>query len=70
MRVANYKTLLNSRKTRRSYAYAAIERDSMSGEEYLYLKADKALDNFNSLTKAEMMEWATREQEYRLITND
>lgn len=67
-RIASQKTLNNNKKTRRSYAFDAMERDSMSGEKYLYIPADKAMDNFNSLNKDEMMRWALREQEYRQIT--
>lgn len=68
MKIASLKTLASSRKTRRSYALCAIERDSMSGEESLVPLADKAMDSFNSLSKKEMLGWAVREQEYRQLT--
>ena len=69
MRAASFKTLHNSRKTRQSYAYRAIERDSMSGDSEVESKADEAMVRLNrgNMSKEEMLEWATREQEWRQL---
>ena len=67
MKIASYNTIMKSRKTRRSYAYTALERDYMHD-------LDGASASFHSFTSGGMSiederKWAFREQEYLLLTN-
>ena len=68
MRIASFKTLKNSRRTRISYAYSAMERDSFMNEEPLQSAADEAMSRLGTMPISEMMDWAMREVEYRQLT--
>lgn len=68
MRVASNKTLTNSKSTRFNYAYRAIERASLSEDIELQKKGDAAMEKLALLSKDEMLHWALREQEFKLLT--
>ena len=71
MKIASCKTLNGSAKTRRAYAYNAIERASMEAdlESERYEKADKAMTSFinGTMGKDEMLDWALEEKDYREV---
>lgn len=69
MKIASYKTLNNNKKTRIKYTLSAIERDSFSEDEKVVEKSDKAFQMIAVMTKKEMMEWATRELEYKQLND-
>ncbi len=70
MKLASYKTLKNSRKTRISYAYNAMERDSMACTGKEQDDATEAIERLGTMSVDEMMDWAFREVEYRQLTSD
>jgi len=65
MRIASYKTIRNNKKTRISYAYNALERDSMNDLE----GANEAFDSFlgRSMPREQELHWADREREWRQL---
>jgi len=67
MRVASKDTLNNSRKTRFNYAYRAIERASLSEDLEQQKLGDDAMGKLNALSKDQMLHWALREQEFKLL---
>ena len=72
MRVASQKTLQNNRKTRFSYAMTAIERATLSDDSEIEAQGDLAMMRLlgqkkPALSKDEMLDWALREQEYKLL---
>lgn len=66
-RIASSKTLRNSTKTRRQYAYNAIERATLERHGAEQEEADKAMTRlFNrTMKKDEMLHWAIDEVDYR-----
>lgn len=73
MKFASIKTLKKNRKTRRNYAYRALERESLFHDTNSvdFERADKALSKFfeRKLSKKEELEWALRELEYKQLTS-
>lgn len=67
MKYASITTLRRNRKTRLSYAYDAIERETLCGNTERVAKADTAMDRLHVMPVAEMMEWAAKEQEWRSL---
>lgn len=68
-RIASNETLKASKKTRLTYAYRAMERDSLSSEPVLAKKADDAMERLGNMTKSEMLDWAFREKEYMMLND-
>lgn len=69
-KIASYKTLNTNSKTRRVYAYNAIERAWFQNDEEDQPAALEAMDRLvkKEMPKAEMMGWASQEAEYRSLS--
>ena len=71
MRIASSKTIRNSTKTRRTYAYRAIERATFDCLDEVVEEGEDAMLRFinRSMKKSEQLDWAYREQEYKILTS-